>query len=273
MGSSNSSRRSILGAAAGAGVVGLAIVSQPAEAGVSIGLNFANATGTGETLATTDTAGVSTIQQGFWNNVTINNPDGNGYGNGGALTSIVDSNDAPVTGMSVYAGGSTYLNNNSIPVNNASASTWGSDDASWGFSGTNLTLESGSTYHLPEVVVQDVPYSNYDVYVYYGAGDNGGTATTAMSVTAGATGVVDSDSTQGYNFDWQTGNWVQGANYLIFQNNTATSFTLDNNDPTDNPWNSGIAGIQIVPIAVPEPASLGLLTLGAAALLTRRRRA
>ena len=57
------------------------------------------------------------------------------------------------------------------------------------------------------------------------------------------------------------------ASYVVFTElSGATTITVSNNGTA---WKAGVAGFQIIP----EPTTLGLLSLGGVALLRRRRRA
>jgi hypothetical protein len=61
------------------------------------------------------------------------------------------------------------------------------------------------------------------------------------------------------------------ANYVILTGFTGSSFTITGLTGTTGDGRARIAGFQI--IAVPEPASIGLIGIGALSLLARRRRA
>ncbi len=88
-----------------------------------------------------------------------------------------------------------------------STQVWPEDAASWGFSGTNLTLQSGELYPQPRITVTGIPYGLYDVYLYAAAGGNGGQGIAAISVANGVSGGVDPTGTYYYNFNWQNGHY------------------------------------------------------------------
>lgn len=128
-----------------------------------------------------------------------------------------------------------------------------------------------------KVTVSQIPYALYDVYIYSDS-DNatenrqgvytiGGT-TYYMGDTAKFSGAfvrsADTDPADG----------VDAGNYLLFQNVSGPSFTLDAGvhvpGPARDDRGAMINGIQIV--EVPEPAALSGLLLAAAPSLLRRRR-
>ncbi|NNM89144.1 MAG: PEP-CTERM sorting domain-containing protein [Phycisphaerae bacterium] len=244
--------------------VTLAALGMSAQASASeIGINFTAAnsgSSSSYALTPTDTAGVSGVAQSNWNNLSISDGDANGISNAGGLTAgtAIDSTGTMVTGLSVAvaaaSGGKVYP-------------TVGD---SWGFSGSNLTMQEGEIYPQPEITVLGVPYSSYDVYVYATAGSNGGTGSATISIANGASGTVDPSNTYWYNYGWEGGSFVQStattsaantaiSNYIVFTGNTTTDFSVAWNGTLSGGW-TGISAMQIV--ATPEPTTLGLMGLG-----------
>ena len=285
-------RSSIFLASAGAVAIGLGFAASSARA-VSIGVNYTGAGSYGQTqaeatggysLAPTTSAGYATVAQDNWNNTTISYTDGNGN-NSGSLTTVVDSNGATVSGMTVATTPATTGNSGTSGKDYPTSGT-----SNWGFAtGGNLTMLEGNVRPSAQVTVSDIPYSSYDVYVYLSApGGNGGYGSVTISASSGI-GTVDPTSTYWYNYVWPAGNFIQAtatsasgvntasspaSNYVLFTGNTASNMTLTE---AGYGWNTGLAGFQIVDTAtapIPEPAPLALLALGGVGLLllSRHRR-
>jgi hypothetical protein len=253
----------------------------PAAHATSIGVNI-NSGDAATALNPTDSAGVPSVAQANWNN-TINSPSSGGN----TVTGLVNSAGAPTNVGVSWQAGADWQN---------------SEGATWGFSGNDATLMTGfMQLGTGNFTFSNIPYSSYNVYVYLGDGGNGGVGQVSIA-NAGSSGTVD-PNTYSYFYGWQSGNWTQAtdttlssaisdwqngtnaANYVEFSNNTAFSFTISHLDPyyIDNNggynwyggW-SGPAAFEIVNTgvdlsAVPEPASIGLLSAGSLMLLRRRR--
>ncbi len=110
--------------------------------------------------------------------------------------------------------------------------------------------------------------TSYDLYIYYSQSDQAARAT-ALTVTGNGTpltGTIQNNSAGGATA------YTSGVNYLKFtlspdaSGNIAIDFVKAGTDPQHE---GDINGFQIQ--AVPEPASLSLLSLGGLALLRRRR--
>jgi hypothetical protein len=231
------------------------------------------------------------VNQNNWNNLTPGSyQDYNGgYYNGGNLSSVVDSTGATVTGMTVAAGGSGYLTYNaSNTIANPSANTYIDTGQEWGL--PDPTMHDGFYNGTPELTVTNIPYAQYSIYAYVGAGYNGGQGSGTLSVANGVTGAVN-PNTEYYDF---YGTTYPGPYYvstdtslaqavaasepgqiLLFTRNTASAFTLDWNGsvPGNTGDTTGLAGIQIVDTSpAPEPASAALISVASLAMLGRRRR-
>ena len=217
-----------------------------AHAAGSIGINFVGLDPTNQTLAAADVAGVAEVEQANWNHLTIGKEDGNGHANGGNLGTVVDSSGKAVKGLTVTVGATE------------STQVWPVTGASWGFSGANLTLQSGEFSPQAKITVSGVPYPKYNVYVYAAAGDNGGQG--SATITAAFGGKVASPNCYFYNFNWQNGVFAvstattldaakssSGSNYILFQGNTAKGFTVDWDGKLGGGW-TGVSAIQIVAV-------------------------
>jgi hypothetical protein len=123
-----------------------------------------------------------------------------------------------------------------------------------------------------QIALSGIPYSIYDLIVYF------------TSDTSGRTGTIsDANTAITYDFTTMSTAAISGANalftqttdtiggnptadYAIFSNVTGGSDTLTLSIPVGG----GISGFQIE--AVPEPGPLSLATLGGFAMLARKRR-
>jgi len=133
-------------------------------------------------------------------------------------------------------------------------------------------------------VLHNVPAGTYQLYLY-GANYNNdrGTLFAVSSGTAdqGISGTLNTNPSD--NAAFQPGQtFVEGGNYVIFNGvhpDGSGNITITASpNPADGQGNSNMSGetdvngFQLVTISVPEPASVGLLGIGALGLLTRRRR-
>ncbi|WFB36336.1 PEP-CTERM sorting domain-containing protein [Kiritimatiellota bacterium B12222] len=212
-------------------------------------------------LESTAQAGAPAVISDQWNNITVTNAgDGNATGSG---TNLIDNSGAATTldfAASKLTGGNTYAGTSSP----------------YGWTGDQLTMHTGRLSYDIKMNVTEIPYAQYDIYVYLSAGANGGAVAANISLTGD-----DLDSSHFYyaNYDggYPANNYVQvtstnsaapsSGNYVLFTGNTGTSFQL-NYDSTATIFDSYVAGIQIV--AIPEPSSLVLISVGLLTLVSRR---
>ena len=227
----------------------------------SIGVNFVGGGGpnTGSSLAATDVAGV--VPQAHFNNAT---------GASGTMSGLLDNNG----------------NNTGASLTFSSPNTWSSGVSTATPNGALLNgyIDSGgSATSGATVTVTNVPYKAYDLIIYVNTDNTGGPRVGDYEVvTSGGTltqqvSYANSpnlllappypNNTTGPTATTPAGTW------LMFPGLTDSTLTLKTNQaslPNVN-FRSPISGIQIYGI-VPEPASLGTVTvLGGLAL--RRRRA
>jgi hypothetical protein len=209
---------------------------------------------------------------------------------------LKDSTGADTTAMFGFTQGGNTLSGH--PIYN-SGYGWA------GAANPNLTpdqqLYNGSAAAIPgtvwsqQVVLQNIPYGVYDVYLLVNAPRVAADTTYVRgSIQIFNGGVVGGAGTTIY---FQDSNRVNaqipptlgyleatgttpetatiGANYVCFRGLTNPNQTFDflNIAPADVPYSSNITlgAVEIVS-AVPEPTSLGMLAIGGAALMVRRRR-
>jgi hypothetical protein len=257
-------------------VVGVVVGAGVARAD-SIGLNFYGDSN-GELNGAS--AGLPAVAQSNWNDLTAANSTN---------VALVNSGNTP-SGATV-----TYTSSNNIGYFTGKTQ---------GFTGGNATLYDEELYGNPSITISNIPYSTYDVYVYIDS-DSGGRGQ-SVSLAAIGGGTVDGAtfyqtpvSVDGVTSQYNTsinGNFLQGTNtdatkadfynaqsdpddeypladYELFTSNTATDLKITMATSLVN-GASGLAAVEIVGVAVPEPASMGLL-LGACTIgllgLTRRR--
>ena len=212
----------------------------------SIGVNFVGKKAKTQTLEPAQKAGVAAVAQDHWNQMTISEDDGNGHDNSGNLAKVNDNAGKEIKGASVAVAAT------------ADTQVWPNDGSSWGFTETNLILQSGMLSPSPTITVKGIPYKNYAVYVYVAAGDNGGQGSAKISVANKVTGAVDPAGTYFVNLNWQGGNYVKseaktleaakaskGSNYICFTGNTASDITVEFNGAAGGGW-IGVAAVQIV---------------------------
>lgn len=120
-----------------------------------------------------------------------------------------------------------------------------------------------------------MPLGTYDVYVVL---HNGGTSTSeshstniGINLTAWSPGTAQILDTVANTATWQINENYIIARVTVASPNDIISIVTARTGPNNpNHGYSKIAAVQIVPVEIPEPASLGLLGLGALALLRRR---
>lgn len=188
----------------------------------AIGLNF-TVSGADTTVIDPagDPAGASGVRHQRWNNLE---------GGVGEAAELRDATGATVPGLRATWTG--------LGADPQAASQLGRE---WGFQFADLRLQRGLLLEGGRLEVSGVPYPRYDVYVYFGAQDHGGTGSATISST---TGTVDPQATYFYKIGWSGGTFVPSAattrekvkasNYVVFTGNAASSFQVE--------WAGNVAG-------------------------------
>lgn len=196
-----------------------------------------------------------------WNNSWPSNPTSN----------LIDNSGAATTLNLAYGSFNTWSIQGSHPGVDA--------NGSYNRELLNGYLNSGAAAWGPPitnsyVTLSSIPYAVYDVYVYFSADTAGrignvtdGTLTYDFA-TVGPTAVSGANAVLTQTTD-STGLYPT-ADYAVFSGETASTLTLTVNPLGGNDQWLGIAGFQVV--AVPEPGTLALASIGGLMALGLRRR-
>ena len=267
-----------------------------ARAATIIGIDFNNGGATNQSPGSTAIVGPY-ASAGWYNNVNMQNTN-----LGPGSVSLQDSNGASTTatfGWTLYP--NTTLQGLSI-YNSALGATGAADSSLTPdqqlYNGASVAAGFSNTVGM-EVVLQNIPYKTYDVYVLvdalnintaidevqnFAGGVVGGAGTPIyLTDSPGQQAGIDSVAFPGYvqATGTTTATATSGADYVLFSGLTNANDTIDLQDWTANhggaPYDSSIAisGLEIVQqaSAIPEPATLGLMgVLGAGLLLVGRKR-
>ncbi|MGJ8695200.1 MAG: putative Ig domain-containing protein [Verrucomicrobiaceae bacterium] len=233
------------------GYEALTLASDPADPSspggpnpLAVGINFISQRGqeasVARTLPVNAYAGAPEVAQTNWNQTSALNAVSLSSGN---LTDIA----TPNSGVLVDSQGNptsiglSFTMNNTWNINNESITPYGSLYA--GYLDTNANNNAS-------VTLSNIPYPEYDVYVYFGAGSSGATQT----ITDGATIYSFSNAARyidepgAYVLTTDTGLNHPAANYARFSGKTSSSVTVTF---LRGSANGGINAIQIVPTGDP----------------------
>jgi hypothetical protein len=206
-----------------------------------ISVNWSN----GTDLASTDVAGV--VAADNWNNLSAS-----GY-NIGIFT---DDSGATVSDFAIGSGAGLP---STLPGNGPFqfiGSPSGSDEI---MLSSGIYNNSWGAGYQTAMLLFDIPYAEYDLYVY-----------AANNATGRSANYRVGSDVQTYADTQAIGTvFTQGENYVRFSGLTSANLTLEA-DPTGTSNQIVVSGIQIV--AVPEPSSLMLIGLALGAVLLHRKR-
>ena len=216
--------------------------------GTKIGINFNSDRGTDAELGPDEIAGFPEVAQLNWNN-----SDGGANAQGGANGSQADI-ISPVSGVIVDDTGG----DSGVTVDWTSNGTWNTNNS---FESPDAKLMNGYIDNIggggfATVDFQGIPYSSYDVYVYFGSDGNGRTGA-VESTTAGQIFSYTTDSQKGgfdpeidYVLTEDETDSYPPANYCVFKEQSGSDFSVQINRGSSN---SGIHGIQIVSLGPGTP--------------------
>ena len=209
---------------------------RPFETGGSIGINFVSNRDPAATILPAERAGFPEVAQTNWNN-TKGAPSGDNFNFFGDEVTLVDSEGQSSRIIVTWDANSTYnTSNGSEPADNQLMNGYLDNVGPGGFSTVDFL---------------NITYANYDVYVYFGADQNGRSGA-IESATAGQTfsySTFSQFSAGGlfplaYARTTDQGSGDPLANFCVFRNQSSGSFSVQLNRGINN---SGIYGIQIVP--------------------------
>jgi hypothetical protein len=199
---------------------GVYVISSGGASGGNVGLNFA---ANSQSLPASDSAG-AVVSFANWNNLA------NGAG---SSSSVLDSTGG-VSGITVAWDGfeGTWNSRNSAAN--------GDEEMMRGY----CDNQSGSA----TVTVANVTAASYDVYVYFGSDTDGRTGTVGIDGASTYSYKTYSSThpfPSSHTVTTDTGTGYPSANYAVWQNLTASSFTMVFTLPAGG-VNSGLNGMQII---------------------------
>jgi hypothetical protein len=137
----------------------------------------------------------------------------------------------------------------------------------------NGYLDSGLANLSSTIAISSIPYSSYDIIVYFSGDTEGRAATLTVGSTTYYFTVMGTAANSGASAvltqatSTTSGSPTADADYAIFTGLSGTSQTIDYTALVDGA--GGIAGFQIV--AAPEPGSMVLAVMGGFGVLLMRR--
>lgn len=234
-----------------------------------ISVNFYGSTGTNG-ASVTGTTGV--VAAGNWNNVT------NVGSSGGSLSNLRNATGTTLSGVNLsltwltnVGTGTTATNPNwrNGSITGIDASTQNRALFRGILDGSQGAVGRGQT----QIQVSNIPFSQYDVYVYHMFNATHDFDLYVNNLAAGMQiRVSPLDGSDAAADSWVLNNGVNNSNYSYFPSRSGSTLTILANNKAST--SASLAGFQIV--AVPEPCATVLLTSSVAGiglwLATRCRR-
>lgn len=242
-----------MGGAQVMGVVGMIsmLVSTAAVADSIISVNWSG--DTRADMGATEVAGAPGVRVSNWNTILKDE---------GVLVNPIYADGTTATGVTIAPSDTGFINRGNSPSAGDEKLFNGVKDVTGSYS----------------IGVTGLTFAVYDVYVYQrGESENRGGGFTIGSTTYYARGLA-ANPTDDTGYVLSTDEDISGGtvadqmaqgNYVKFSGLTGSDFTLNVQAYGDDITRSKIAGLQIV--AVPEPATLGLVGLAGLGLLFARR--
>lgn len=220
----------------------------PNPAGFGIAFNAAQGLGPDTVFPDTVFAGAPGVEQRNWNRTSD------------LLNTVVDASGTtadiamPVAGQLVDSSGSV-IGDGSTGVSvtfTAGDGSWSAApdaDTPYGRLFNSFIFGRTSTDPTASIQLDGIPYDSYDVYIYMGSESNGRTGTIG-SLAAGETfsfsSIVNSGVPGTYTRSTDTADGFPDANYVVFENQTGSSFDVTSTVVAPGGPTAGIFGIQVV---------------------------
>ncbi|WP_425400137.1 hypothetical protein [Aeoliella sp.] len=227
--------------------VAMAAGAMAGTIGVNITINRDGGGPNDSDIASGDVSGL--VPQDMWNNAYAE------FAGDGNIHAFTGGSDALVG-----TGGET-----ATITNNSATGNWrtqnlngsGSDATHYLFDGyLEASIEQGTLASLTIDGLDEAAFANgYDVVVYFGI--ESGTRNGFVGLNGSSESVVVTAEFDNFDTDPLDGD---GVNTYVFSGVTGDSFTVTAQGDTTGD-RLGIAGLQIVPVQIPEPASVVLLAL------------
>jgi hypothetical protein len=250
-----------------AGFIGVAAATTQAQSTISWNMDrygFVLAPGNNGGLPVPNTtAGAPGYVAANWNSAWNEGVSGN---SSATVNNLWDSSGANSGASISYSSADLWQIQQSRPANDA--------DGTYNMQMLNGYLDSGSAGGQSTIAISAIPYSSYDIIVYFSgtAADRAVTmsdgSTTYDFTTMGPAAIAGANALFTQATDTTGSNPTANANYAIFTGLTGASQTLDYTASVAGA--GGIAGFQIV--AVPEPSSMALAVVGGFGVLLMNRR-
>ncbi|YCM42831.1 hypothetical protein V2O64_16100 [Verrucomicrobiaceae bacterium 227] len=206
-----------------------------------IGINFVSSIGLGidTGLPVNATAGHPDVAQKNWNQTSAFNA------NSGTTARIA----SPQSGVIVDHNGDATP----VTMSYTMANTWSANNEKLTPYGGLYSGYLDTSASTPQAVISlsDIPYPEYQVYVYFGAGTNGRSGTISDGATTYSfTSASVTTSPGSYRRTTDTGTNYPAASYALFTDHTTSDLTLTYQRVSGN---GGIYAIQIVPVITLSP--------------------